>query len=423
MRSMTPPWPGKYAAAVLDPGKALQQTLGEITDDREADGGQAQRHEGRERHLEPDAAGERTSALRARPPSTPSQVLPGETTGASSTRPKRRPQKNAPMSATHTSTSANSTHCAPCGSSSAQPHQRKPRRNERQYAGDAADQARRARGANVTQQRARPPTRRPPTAEHQSRRAASGVQPPCAQQQHADQQHVGERSAAPAGAGTPTIPRRRPAPSRSADDGRQPAQPQQDGEQRGREHGGGEDSLAQGSVTMPPSLRPLAGAGWPEAPLAAGEKRERRVQFGRRRNPATGRSVKYSSVYARCQSRKLLMRCSPPVRINRSGSGRSASSSARRKRSSSIVLGTERAAGAFAREPLAGLHDVPAAAVAEGHLQVQRRDCAAVRSSAAAMRACRAHRKVRRVADEAHAHALQRAVPRPRGRAPRRTDS
>lgn len=32
-------------------------------------------------------------------------------------------------------------------------------------------------------------------------------------------------------------------------------------------------------------------------------------------------SVKYSSVYASCHSRKLEMRSSPPVRMNRSGSG------------------------------------------------------------------------------------------------------
>src|SRR5690606_7282090 len=36
-------------------------------------------------------------------------------------------------------------------------------------------------------------------------------------------------------------------------------------------------------------------------------------------------SVKYSSVYAKSQSRKLLMRASPPVRMHRSGGGRSPS--------------------------------------------------------------------------------------------------
>ena len=43
------------------------------------------------------------------PPSTPSQVLPGETDGARRRRPKRRPAKYAPVSASQTSTRQNST--------------------------------------------------------------------------------------------------------------------------------------------------------------------------------------------------------------------------------------------------------------------------------------------------------------------------
>ncbi len=53
-----------------------------------------------------------------------------------------------------------------------------------------------------------------------------------------------------------------------------------------------------------------------------------------RRSPATSRSLKYSSEYAHCQSRKLLMRSSPEVRMSSSGSCISGAYRWRRKSSS-----------------------------------------------------------------------------------------
>jgi hypothetical protein len=63
-----------------------------------------------------------------------------------------------------------------------------------------------------------------------------------------------------------------------------------------------------------------------------------------RRSSKSGhsRSLKNSSEYAACHSRKLLMRISPPVRISRSGSGTWASAMARFRLAS--VMGSPRAA-------------------------------------------------------------------------------
>ena len=93
MRSSTPPWPGT-AAAVLEARVALEHALGQVADHREGRRRQAQRHEGAARRswnqtLPPKAHGSASSM----PPSTPSQVLSGETCGASFTRPKARPAK------------------------------------------------------------------------------------------------------------------------------------------------------------------------------------------------------------------------------------------------------------------------------------------------------------------------------------------
>ena len=142
--------------------------------------------------------------------------------------------------------------------------------------------------------------------------------------------------------------------------------------------------------------RPALRGGLAEAPLAAGKELERLLEVRRREIRPQARSVKYSSAYARSQSRKLLMRCSPPVRISRSGSGQTRELQAAAKRASVISSGRSAPLAHFARELLRGLHDVPAAAVAHRHLQLQRRGSPAVRSSAAAMRACRRTARLRR---------------------------
>ena len=61
----------------------------------------------------------------------------------------------------------------------------------------------------------------------------------------------------------------------------------------------------------------------PEPAMARGELDERGVE---RLRPEVRpqRSVKYSSAYCDCQIRKLLMRCSRPVRMSRSSGGRPA---------------------------------------------------------------------------------------------------
>ena len=92
-----------------------------------------------------------TSALTVMPPNNPSQVFPGDTSGASRMRPNCRPKKNAPMSATHTSSRANNTHCAPSSGVSRS-------RASASHAGTsastpamAADQGDTRRGANTIQ--------------------------------------------------------------------------------------------------------------------------------------------------------------------------------------------------------------------------------------------------------------------------------
>ena len=65
------------------------------------------------------------------------------------------------------------------------------------------------------------------------------------------------------------------------------------------------------------------------------------------------------------------MRCSPPVRINRSGSRQPGERQRGGEALLADVLRAQRAARALARQLLRGLHDVPAAAVAHGDLQRQ----------------------------------------------------
>ena len=94
------------------------------------------------------------------------------------------------------------------------------------------------------------------------------------------------------------------------------------------------------------------------------------------------------------------MRTSPPVRMNRSGSGAYASAM-------SDDSAARRALGGHARRDglAAGLHDVPAAAIVEGHRQ---RDARVVRGAALGLVPGGAHLVVDRaaVADDADAHAL-----------------
>ena len=102
------------------------------------------------------------------------------------------------------------------------------------------------------------------------------------------------------------------------------------------------------------------------------------------------------------------MRRSPPVRMNRSGSGTSPSTSSSAAATSLFgdVLGAQRALCASLRKLLSCLHHVPAPAVAHGHLQLAGRRCRPSVASAAAMRACSRTRQRLAVADEAHAHAV-----------------
>ena len=81
------------------------------------------------------------------------------------------------------------------------------------------------------------------------------------------------------------------------------------------------------------------------------------------------------------------MRMSPPVRMNRSGGGRSASATRGRTGASSMSSGCSRPAATSSASARAARGDVLAAAVAGGDGQVQRACCRAVSASAASMRA------------------------------------
>src|SRR6202522_373010 len=65
---------------------------------------------GRPKYRAPPPA---TTATMARPPTAPSQVLPGLTRGANFRRPKARPAKYAPMSAAHTMRTSHRTMSGP----------------------------------------------------------------------------------------------------------------------------------------------------------------------------------------------------------------------------------------------------------------------------------------------------------------------
>ena len=81
-------------------------------------------------------------------------------------------------------------------------------------------------------------------------------------------------------------------------------------------------------------------------------------------------AVKYNSGYATCQSRKLLIRTSPPVRMKGSDGTKSSPCAW-----TGVFVEVLRAMpSAIARR--VGLHDVPAAAVVEGHRQRDARLCA-----------------------------------------------
>ena len=125
-------------AAVLHARAALEHALGEVADHRDAarptqaDGQPRQR-----RVIRAGAPSQPPRAMRpASPPSTPSQVLPGLTRGASLWRPKRRPPKNAPMSAAAISTSRNSSSVGRSVRSVDQAAERDGRRHQHEQAGE-----------------------------------------------------------------------------------------------------------------------------------------------------------------------------------------------------------------------------------------------------------------------------------------------
>ena len=131
--------PGKQRAAVLEAGEALEQALGQVADDRERHRAKAQRHErcssGRPKPQRPPAIA--TSAPAACRRARPSQVLPGRHLRRELARARSAgPRRYAPMSAAHTSSSANSTHCAPARQLQAQAHQREPGGHQREHAGE-----------------------------------------------------------------------------------------------------------------------------------------------------------------------------------------------------------------------------------------------------------------------------------------------
>src|SRR6185312_16415708 len=111
-----------------------------------------------------------TSALATMPPSTPSHVLPGDTLGASRSRPNLRPMKNAPMSAAHTRTSAKRIHSAPRSRSSRNDSSATHAGTRASTPASAADHAATQRGANITHRSA--------TIHHTSAMLSSRSRPP-----------------------------------------------------------------------------------------------------------------------------------------------------------------------------------------------------------------------------------------------------
>ena len=144
------------------------------------------------------------------PPSTPSQVLRGETRGASLTRPTAWPTKYAPVSAAKASASTNSAQRAPCGHALTMCMQGHAARHQRADARQRRGPGRRC-AAEPAAARAGPRIHQA-TANFmqpgECARIAHGQQRP-ASASASDQHGIGRARGERAGtAGTPTIPRR-----------------------------------------------------------------------------------------------------------------------------------------------------------------------------------------------------------------------
>ncbi len=132
-RSSTPPWPGNRRAAVLQAGVTLEQALGEIADDRGHDDDDAQ---ARESAVHPPRTTTRrappSARQRAKPPNTPSQVLPGLTRGASLLRPNCAAGEIRADVRRHDQQQQEQQQLRPVP---VQAHQRQPRRHQHQQPG------------------------------------------------------------------------------------------------------------------------------------------------------------------------------------------------------------------------------------------------------------------------------------------------
>ena len=131
-----------------------------------------------------------------------------------------------------------------------------------------------------------------------------------------------------------------------------------------------------------------------EAPLAALEVENRLVQLAPARSPARARGDRYSSAYAICHSRKFEIRCSPDVRMSRSGSGQSRGVESRREAPSSSIVRRREACrpATSSRQAARRAHDLGAAAVGDEQVEPRACHCCAVslddqRSTAARRRA------------------------------------
>src|SRR6185295_5079166 len=174
MRSITPPWPGNRLPLSFTPAKRFSRLSVRSPTIEKAT---TARHIGRNcasgianvrpNHQLPSTA---TSALATMPPSTPSQVLLGETLGASRRRPNLRPMKNAPISAAHTRMSANRIHSAPRSRSSRNDSSATHAGTRASTPASAADHAATQRGANITHRSA--------TIHHTSAMLSSRSRPP-----------------------------------------------------------------------------------------------------------------------------------------------------------------------------------------------------------------------------------------------------
>src|SRR6202521_3085953 len=368
MRSMTPPCPGNTLPLSFTPAKRFSRlsVRSPIIEKPTA-----ARHSGRNaandtwNHRLPAIA---TTALTPIAPNTPSQVFPGDTFGARRMRPKRRPQKNAPMSATHTSSSANSTHCAPCGSASRS-------RTRASHAGTSAstpaapaDQGATRRGANAIHSSA---ISHHSTATLSSRSRPSGV----AETRHAPSSSTATSSTyALRSTGLPS--------SRNADHSQAPASTSSVTTPTVT-HAGSQSTMASStapsttavrtrlrsaSVTMP--LRPRRGlsrCGVAEAPFTSGEERERVLEIRHREirpQPRTEIQLRVGEIPEQEVADAVLTAgADQQVRLRQSRE--------HELRGEAVLVDIfrpYRATGPFSRKLLSRLDNTPAPAVTHGHL-------------------------------------------------------